>query len=494
MMSRTGSSAISSGVRRMLFVPILLLQGMALAITAYLLWIALHEGASPAGCAGDAIVNCDHVLASRWSRVAGLPAALPAVLLYFLMFVATCVARFSSPPVWRYRAWWLTIALAAGAAGAAGWFIALQVALLGSVCLFCLAVHACGLLLMVLVVGSTIHDRVFDGPQPTDARPAYRLGPSHAIMLGLAGAGVLIAVQIVLRPRQYVVSGAEDLPTVAASRELEPSVTDATARRASATDVRESPAMTGSAPIDSAVRDEAPRTDDSASSSTASVPTPPETDRDSAAETRMVSFLDGKLKLRPSEHVLLGRPSAEWFIVELFDYTCSKCRQMHAHLEAARERYGDRLAVVLIPVPLNSGCNPTVHKTQPIHEYACLYARLALAVWKNNPDAFPEFHQWMFEPVHPPPPGIARSRAGSLLEGRGLFQESNSAWVQQRLDACIEVFRQLGAASVPKLVVGQRMISGSTRDRDEFFELLETYLKPSPADQESRSRKRQPVR
>lgn len=494
MMLRTESSTISRELHRPVFLSMLALQGVALGITAYLLWIALGEGASPAGCAGNAIVDCDHVLASRWSRVAGLPVALPALFVYLSMLVATCVAGCSSRPLWRRRAWWIAMTLAAGAAGAAAWFIALQLALLGSVCLFCLAVHVCGLLLMVLIGGSTFFGAWRDA-RPIDARSADRLAPVHAVMLGLAGVAVLVALQVVLRPRQYVVSGADDLPPLpSVSPETEPHMAGSAPAHARSPDVLQTPTVADRASKEDAAGDETPPPGEPATSNAVSRSEGAETDADSTADARTITMLDGKLTLRPSEHLLLGPTSADWFIVELFDYTCSKCRQMHAHLEAARHRYGDRLAIVLIPVPLNSGCNPTVHNTQPVHENACLYARLAMAVWKNNPDAFPDFHQWLFETVQPPPPGIARSRASSLLGGRNLFEESNSKWVRKQLDRCIEISRRLGAASVPKLIVGPRIISGSTEDCDEFFELIESNLKARPADQQSRSRKRHPVR
>src|SRR5688500_7108299 len=113
---------------------------VALALSGYLLVISVQG--HRAGCGAGH--GCESVLASRWSRWLGVPVAAPALVVYAAILLASF--RLRRPG----RGGWPLLAAATIAAGAAAWFVVLQVRAVEALCPYCLAVHACGLLIGVL--------------------------------------------------------------------------------------------------------------------------------------------------------------------------------------------------------------------------------------------------------------------------------------------------------------------------------------------------------
>jgi len=110
-----------------------------------------------------------------------------------------------------------------------------------------------------------------------------------------------------------------------------------------------------------------------------------------------MKFLNGRLEIDVYEHGLLGSPEADLIVIELVDYTCPDCRQVHQYLNTVREQLGDRFAVIVFPVPLETTCNRYIRSTQSKHVGACKYAKLALAVFSVAPDKFGQFHDWLMD-------------------------------------------------------------------------------------------------
>ena len=107
-----------------------------------------------------------------------------------------------------------------------------------------------------------------------------------------------------------------------------------------------------------------------------------------------MTFLDGKIKLNVYDEAVLGSPEAKYVVVELMDYTCPHCRKMHALVQQALERYGDQLAVVIMPIPLELECNPMVTSTDPMHRGACKISRLALGGGQSGPKQVRRFSRF----------------------------------------------------------------------------------------------------
>ena len=105
-----------------------------------------------------------------------------------------------------------------------------------------------------------------------------------------------------------------------------------------------------------------------------------------------VSFNDGKFIYQIAEHPRIGPADAERVLVEFFDYQCPACQTMAGYVEALVAAHAGRVAVLLMPVPLEHGCNPHLGANKA-REGSCAIARIALAVWRNSPDDFPAFHR-----------------------------------------------------------------------------------------------------
>jgi len=160
------------------------LAASALAIASYLAWTAFRAG-DVIGCSADGVWDCGHVLHSRWSKVFGVPVSLPASFVYVSMLVALGYAGASQLSPRRQTAWSFVTLLAFTAGMSAIWFISLQLFVLRSLCLYCMAAHTIGLVLAAAALAW----------HPLDRRIAKAL--SVFALLAVAG---LIASQTLVEP------------------------------------------------------------------------------------------------------------------------------------------------------------------------------------------------------------------------------------------------------------------------------------------------------
>jgi protein-disulfide isomerase len=195
---------------------------------------------------------------------------------------------------------------------------------------------------------------------------------------------------------------------------------------------------------------------------------------------RLVKIMGGKTSLNVYQWPLIGKPEADQILVELFDYTCSHCRRMHEHLKVAHERFGDQVAFVSLPMPLNAACNDTVTVTHHQHQYACELAKLAMAVWKVSPRKFPEFHDWLFDSLSPRQPGEAHAKAIELVGVEALQKELNGPSVKKYIGLHVNIYKRAGRGTVPKLMSSSFTIKGNTNSADELCRILEQRLGVRP--------------
>ena len=174
---------MNSHLSRQLVWTLRILCCVALTISGYLTWAALNKS-GVAGCGGS-VFDCDHVLSSRWSNWFMVPVSLGAIGLYTLAIVSLSFCGLCASD--RRRRFALRILTMCGlAAGlAAGWFISLQIFAIGHFCSYCLAAHACG-----LVIATTILWKRPLGNRPTVAFSA----------ISAAGVAVLIGGQLLTPP------------------------------------------------------------------------------------------------------------------------------------------------------------------------------------------------------------------------------------------------------------------------------------------------------
>jgi hypothetical protein len=160
----------------------------------------------------------------------------------------------------------------------------------------------------------------------------------------------------------------------------------------------------------------------------------------------------------------------------MFDYTCSHCQKTHHAIHGAMERYGDDLAVIALPVPLNAACNNTVTATHAKHIEACELARLAMAVWRLNSPQFPIFHDWLFEPSGGRRAAEARVFAAQLVGEEALRNELASGIPDKFLATHVTLFTRAGKGQIPKLLFPRTTLVGEVGSTDTVCNTIEREL------------------
>jgi uncharacterized membrane protein/protein-disulfide isomerase len=199
---------------------------------------------------------------------------------------------------------------------------------------------------------------------------------------------------------------------------------------------------------------------------------------------RLISVLNGKLSLAPHELPILGSADAPNLLVVLFDYCCPHCRATHGYLLNGLASHKNELAVLVLPTPLNTKCNPYWEETEPRFEHACELARLALAVWRADRAAFPVFDAWLFEPEQPRDPVAARRQAEKLVTAAALERALGDPWIDHQIEQNVAAYHNSGAERVPVILSpGMRSIVGRPESESQLFQLLdkELSLRPSQA-------------
>lgn len=347
---------------------------LALGLSCFLIYRSLAAGAGGCGAGFD----CQSVLSSRWSHWFGIPVAVPGALVYLGIFLTSFFLGGISPVRRAARAVFTGLCFAA-LAGAI-WMTIVQWRLLHRMCPYCMAVHACGVLIACLAT-VLITRRL-------------RLDPGAR-----RGSAVVASVLMVL-----LVIGQWQ------------------GERASVFDL---------------------------------------TRRDVALDLNFP---------------LLGKPDAPYRMAAMTDYTCPHCRAAHAFLMEAVRRYGGRLVVIEVPVPLNKDCNPTMASTPAEHVFACDLARLALAVWRADPDKFEAIEDYLTGADEPRRPEDAWAFGGALVGEEKLNRARHDPWIEQSLQRGAELFRDAGGGNLPKLIFPHSVLSGPIRTADELFTNIEKEL------------------
>jgi protein-disulfide isomerase len=195
-----------------------------------------------------------------------------------------------------------------------------------------------------------------------------------------------------------------------------------------------------------------------------------------------LSFMEGSLVLPLRDHPSFGSPEAPHVLASFSDYTCSACRAQYSDLLALLKSAPGRYAVLVLPTPLDSACNP--HVTSAVDAApngSCALAALALAFWKANPAEFPAFHDFLMTAPLPLDQATAET-AARRLSTKPL--EKAAPWITSRLQDNIVAWHQLSAetSKLPKLLLRDDIVlHGSTSSRERFFEIVTETFSP-PAD------------
>jgi hypothetical protein len=187
-----------------------------------------------------------------------------------------------------------------------------------------------------------------------------------------------------------------------------------------------------------------------------------------------ISVFDGKFRINLQEVPMIGKPDSAHVLVSLLDYTCYGCRILHAQLAAAQGVFSNQLGVVVLPMPLDRTCNPTVTEVFPAHSNACEYARIGLAVWRANRSAFSQFEGWVFSSPEVPAVGDVRQVAEKLVGVEGLRLED--PWINEQIRRDVAIYEttysKIKNHSMPQMIVGTNLVFGNFASMDDLFRLL----------------------
>ena len=479
-----------------------------LLISGFLLYQSL-EGSTLPGCGPQSA--CDQVLASVWSRIGPIPVALPAFLLYGLVSAAS-LGISPNLPSSVYRVAWYVLLLTCLLILAAAWFVFVQVVFVGSICLYCLTAHVVGVVLGILVlVCAPIRWGRASG---NGSAIATSIAPVTASVIWLSSLVAIIAVAAVqvLIPAPTI---RIEMVASVVGAEAEGAMPDTVGTPSPLTDVvlpdqsdkflgetvptegadSEQPTMEPELGAKPTLRDRPVierRVKISLEAAMQRAGTPPEVIAQQLRLWGSRQKMVEKQSLNLTDYPIDGDLDAEFVAIFMFDYTCPHCRKMHKHLNAARWRYGKHLAVVMLPVPLNSSCNKMLSKSHERHKDACALARLLHAVWLAQPDMLGLYDRWVLRPNNPPAGYRARAYAETLVGveplQRMLADPRPMQWIERNVDLFAAISgKAVGTLKMPVVYLtsgkmGQNnfKIQGASVTEEEMFELLEKHMKIKP--------------
>jgi uncharacterized membrane protein len=481
------------------------LSWLAFGLSAYLAWYAV-TGSSVASCGFGDSNGCDVVLTSSWSKWLGLPVAVMGLACYAALAALSVVLGVRNPGASR----WINtafLAFAMLAAGASAWFLGLQFFVIGSYCIFCIATDLCGLAIGVISVASTVRwlmdtsylrrrasstgvmalrttlpgaprsSAVVTSTSPKLPTPSLAVAVTSALSLLI----VLTAVQIVYPGKTHTDEKIKLDQSIALAGSTNPSET-------------ESGNQVGTQPH---VAMRVPSEDRALQTATANrdgedpvEPTETAGNNETPAKSeRLVKFLDGKLTLDVYKHPLIGSPNAPHIMVEMVSYDCPHCRKMHRTIERGLSRYGKQVAVIVMPIPFERGCNKFITTATDSHRGACATARLAIGVAAIRPSAFAGFHNWLMSGDKEKAPRIEKvlPKAHNTVDRNRLRSFIHSVEADKQIAEYVDLFGRLRAShsgnkqfGLPVQILGDHVLSGSVEKEEDVYAAWEKHLGVEP--------------
>ncbi|WP_197171898.1 vitamin K epoxide reductase family protein [Novipirellula aureliae] len=442
---------------------------VALGCSGYLLWADLTS--SPiAGCGGGGgWIDCDSVSSSRWSIWFGIPVSLFAIGIYLVMAAALVAGSTQRCSRSVRKVGWTVVTVTALAAGlSAIWFVGIQFLVLKHICVYCMTAHVCGLVAAGTMLAKS---------------PLRGKAMAATASLSLAGLAILVGGQFLTTPPETYRIERFEVPAKTESDGFEfappssisPELT-APGEESSGDDLFEAPITTHRqtrTPLSEFVAKYIPNQPILLDPTmVVSAIVADEGAKPAEASPRIAAIQGGTIKLNLAQWPHLGRDDAKYVVVEVFDYYCPSCRETYAAVAGAREKLGDDLAVMLLPVPLNAACNSSIRITNPMYRESCEVTSLAIAVWRVDPAAFEEFHNWMLQSKTPPTYAAAKAKVASLVDAEKINAELSSGTPGKYIAKHVEIYNRVGKGTIPKLMFPQTSVVGKFTSADSLVELI----------------------
>lgn len=145
----------------------------------------------------------------------------------------------------------------------------------------------------------------------------------------------------------------------------------------------------------------------------------------------------------PSE----GPVDAAVTVVEFFDYRCSFCRRMAPAVESLMAANPD-VRRVFIEFPV-------------LGPESLRAAQAALAVWKQDPPAYPRFHHALMHGEDLSAPALVRMAADLGIDTERMLADMQGTEIRSRLQANYELATAIGVEGTPAYVIGDRFLPGA---------------------------------
>ena len=163
-----------------------------------------------------------------------------------------------------------------------------------------------------------------------------------------------------------------------------------------------------------------------------------------------------------SRDPVVGAADAPVTIVEFFDYRCPYCAMTNDWVQETLREHGDQVRFVFKEFPINGATSLEA-------------ARAALAAWRLQPDAYPEFHDAMMSAAGPLP----SQRIDELAEAAGIDVEAmraemDSEAITEHLQDTRELAQTIGRVGTPFFIVDGTIINGA--DLEGLERVLDTAL------------------
>ena len=147
-------------------------------------------------------------------------------------------------------------------------------------------------------------------------------------------------------------------------------------------------------------------------------------------------------------------------------------------------QYNGKLAFVLCPTPLNTQCNPYIPRDVDAFKNSCELAKVSLAVWLTNQEAFHEFDNWMFtfesgNGWKPRNLESVTNKAHELIGRESLEAALADPWIEKYLQQSVQIFGQTiqgGKGGIPKLIFGSKWVIPEPYNADDLIDILQKSL------------------
>jgi protein-disulfide isomerase len=181
---------------------------------------------------------------------------------------------------------------------------------------------------------------------------------------------------------------------------------------------------------------------------------------------------------------MVGSPDASYIVTLLFDYQCSHCQKIHFMLNEAVRHYNGRLAFALFPAPLNTECNPYIQGNVDAFKNSCDLARISLAVWLADREAFAVFEDWMFSFESgnywlPRSLETTREKAVELVGQTKFDAAFSDPWIGQYLQTSTQIYGktiQNGMGGIPKMIFGPIWVIPQPENAEDLIAILQNSL------------------